>query len=80
MKVQGIWESMSAVIYKIDGKCYFYTKEHNEMPYLSTGQEVSASVLGTPYKVITCRGVYPELAFSPEMKKVDCIVERVQAD
>lgn len=77
MKVQGIWESMSAVIYKIDDKCYFYNKEHNEMPYLSTGQEVSASQLGSPYKVIKRAGAYPELVFSPEMKEVDRIVERV---
>lgn len=77
MKVQSIWESMGAVIYKIDDKCYFYNKEHNEMPFLSAGQEVSASQLGSPYKAIKCVGIYPELAFSPEMKKVDRIAERV---
>lgn len=71
---------MTSVVYKIDDKCYFYNREHNEMPFLSVGQEVSASVLGAPYKAIKCVGVYPELAFGPEMKKVDRIVERVQTD
>ena len=68
---------MSKSIYRIDDKCYFYNKEHNEMPFLSVGQEVSASQLGSPYKVEKCAGVYPELAFSQEMKKVDRIVESV---
>ncbi len=80
MKVQAIWASRTAVVYKIDDKCYFYNRQHNEMPYLKTGQEASASVLGAPYKVITVNGLYPELAFSPEMKKVDHIDQRVQAD
>lgn len=77
MKVQSIWESMSAVIYKIDDKCYFYNRRYNETPSLMIDQEVSASELGNPYKVIKRVGLYPELAFSPEMKKVDRIAERV---
>lgn len=80
MKVQAIWESMTSVVYKIDGKCYFYNRKHNEMPYLATEQEVSASVLGAPYKAIKCVGLYPELAFGPEMKKVDHVDQRIQAD
>lgn len=80
MKVQAIWASRTAVVYKIDDKCYFYNREHNEMPYLKTGQVVSASLLGAPYKVITVNGLYPELAFSPEMKKVDRIDQRVQTN
>lgn len=80
MKVQAIWESMSAVIYEIDDKCYFYNKQHNETPSLAVDQEISASQLGNPYKVIKKVGVYPALAFSPEMKKVDHIDQRVQAN
>lgn len=80
MKVQGIWESMSAVIYEIDDKYYFYNKQHNETPSLAVDQEISASQLGNPYKVIKKVGVYPVLAFSPEMKKVDHVDQRIQAD
>lgn len=80
MKVQAIWASRTAVVYKIDDKCYFYNKQHNEMPYLSTGQEVSASKLGAPYKVIKVNGLFPELAFPSDVKKVDRIDQRVQAD
>lgn len=50
------------------------------MPSLATDQEVSASQLGAPYKVIKRKGLYPELAFSPEMKKVDHVDQRIQAD
>lgn len=80
MKVKNIWTSDYAVIYEIDDKCYFYNKRHNETPSLTTGQEVSASELGEPYKVIKRVGLYPELAFSPEMKKVDHVDQRVQTD
>jgi len=80
LKVKNIWASDYAVIYEIDDKCYFYNKRHNETPSLAIGQEVSASQLGAPYKAITVNGLYPELAFSPEMKKVDHIDQRVQAD
>lgn len=76
MRVQAIWASMTAVVYRIDDKCYYYNREHNEMPYLSTGQEVSESKLGAPYKVIKVNGLFPELSFSPEMKKVDHIEDR----
>lgn len=83
MKVQAIWESIrdnNDVVYRIDDKCYYYNREYDEMPYLETGQEVSASVLGAPYKVIKVNGLYPELAFPSDMKKVDRIDQRVQAD
>ncbi|WP_148460881.1 hypothetical protein [Ligilactobacillus animalis] len=80
MKVKNIWESDYAVIYEIDDKCYLYNKQHNETPSLMIDQEVSASELGEPYNVIKCRGLYPKLAFSPEMKKVDHVDQRVQAD
>lgn len=80
MKVKNIWASDYAVIYEIDDKCYFYNKRHNEMPSLATDQEVSASQLGAPYKAIKRKGLYPELAFSPEMKKVDHVDQRVQVD
>lgn len=80
MKVKSIWESDYAVIYEIDDKCYFYNKRHNETPSLMIDQEVSASELGEPYKVIKRVGLHPELAFSPEMKKVDHVDQRVQAN
>ena len=80
MKVRNIWESDYAVIYEIDDKCYFYNKRHNETPSLMIDEEVSASELGEPYKVIKRVGLYPELAFSPEMKKVDHVDQRVQTD
>lgn len=83
MKVQAIWKSIrdrNAVVYRIDDKCYYYNREYDEMPYLETGQEVSASVLGTPYKVIAVNGLFPELAFPSDMKKVNCIDQRVQVD
>ena len=82
MKVKTIWESVrdNNVVYKIDDKCYYYNREYDEMPYLETGQEVSASVLGTPHKVIKTNGLYPELAFTSDMKKVNCIEQRVQAN
>lgn len=75
MKVKTIWESVrdNNVVYKIDDKCYYYNRECDEMPCLETGQEVSENVLGTPYKVIVVNGLYPELAFSTDMKKVDHI-------
>lgn len=80
MKVKNIWASGCAVICEIDDKYYFYNKRYNETPSLTIGQEVSASQLGVPYKAITVNGLYPELAFSPEMKKVDHIDQRVQTD
>ena len=82
MKVKTIWKSVrdNNVVYKIDDKCYYYNREYDEMPCLETGQEVSASVLGAPYKVIKVNGLYPELAFPSDMKKVDRIDQRVQAD
>lgn len=75
MKVKTIWESArdNNVVYNIDDKCYYYNRECDEMPYLRTGQEVSASVLGTPHKVTKVNGLFPELAFPPDMKKVDRI-------
>lgn len=69
MKVLRAWQSMCAVIYKIDNKLYFYNVNHNETPSLAVGDEVSAGQLGAPYKVIMHRGDYPE--FGPEMKVVD---------
>lgn len=80
MKVQAIWESIrdnNAVVYRIDNKCYYYNREYDEMPYLRTGQEVSASVLGTPHKVVKVNGLFPELGLSLEMKKVDHVDQRV---
>lgn len=73
MKVKTIWESIRGnnVVYKIDDKCYYYNREYDETPCLEAGQEVSASMLGTPYKVVKANGLYPELAFPPDMKKVD---------
>lgn len=83
MKVQAIWKSIrdnNVVVYRIDDKCYYYNREYDEMPYLETGQEVSASVLGTPHKVIKVNGLFPELAFPSDMEKVNCIEQRVQAN
>lgn len=83
MKVQTIWKSIrdnNVVVYRIDDKCYYYDRECDEMPHLRVGQEVSASVLGTPHKVIKANGLYPELAFQEEMKKVDRIEQRIQAN
>ena len=80
MKVKNIWASGCAVICEIDDKYYFYNKRYNETPSLTTGQEVSASQLGAPYKVIKRKGAYPESVFNPRMKKVDRIDQRVQAD